>query len=191
MLFSLIRSDLDRFTQSFRLRGQSFSRLKVVLESLLFKAGFQAVLLYRISHWLHQHGLTYPAWFLTRLGVTLTGAEIEFNARIGPGLFLAHPVGVVIGRGTVIGARATIFQGVTFGAKSWHPDHITRFPAVGDDCFFFAGCMVLGGVTVGSECVVAANAVVTSDMPDGTLAKGVPARLSARLGSEAILSWSA
>jgi len=97
-LVDLIRSDFERFTETFRLRGQRFSKAKVFLESCLFKAGFQAVLLYRISHWLHQRGWNYFAWFLTRVSITLTGAEIEFNAVIGPGMFIAHAVGLVVGR---------------------------------------------------------------------------------------------
>src|SRR5205823_11843014 len=138
------------------------------------KAGFQAVLLHRFSHWLYEHGWLYVAWYLTRLNVMLTGAEIEFNAEIGPGLFIAHPVGIVVGRGTVIGARATLFHGVTFGVKSWHPDAIRKFPRVGDDCYFFAHAVVLGSVVLGDRCVVAAQTVVTQDLPSGSLAAGVP-----------------
>ena len=85
-LRELIDSDLARFTQTFVLRGQPYSKRRVFWESLIFKAGFQAVLLYRISHRLHQLGWTYLAWFVSRVSVATTGAEIEFNAEIGPGL---------------------------------------------------------------------------------------------------------
>jgi serine O-acetyltransferase len=188
-LRELIRSDLSRFTQTYILRGQSFSKWRVFWESLIFKAGFQAVLLYRVSHWLYQKGFLYLPWFLSRLSLAITGAEIEFNAEIGPGLFVAHPVGIVVGRGTVIGAEATLFQGVTFGVKSWHPDAIRKFPKVGNRCYFFAGAAVLGGVTIGDDCIVGAHAVLTEDMPDGSLALGVPAKVYPNKGRDAILSW--
>src|SRR5436190_16676411 len=100
-LRELIRSDLGRFTQTHILTGQAHVKRRVFWESLLFKAGFQAVLLYRLSHWLFQRRWVYPAWFLSRLSVALTGAEIEFSAQIGPGMLIAHPVGIVVGRGTV------------------------------------------------------------------------------------------
>jgi serine O-acetyltransferase len=135
-LKALVQSDLTRFAQTYQLRGQPYSKRRVFWESILFKAGFQAVLLYRISHWLFGKGQTYLAWMVARLNLALTGAEIEFNAEIGPGMFIAHPVGIVIGRGTVIGSGVTIFQGVSFGVRSWHPDYIRRFPTVGDNCFF-------------------------------------------------------
>lgn len=188
-LKQLIESDLARFTQTFELRGEPYSRRKVFWESVIFKAGFQAVLLYRLSHRLFQRGWIYLPWFLSRLSLTLTGADIEFNAEIGPGMFVAHPVGIVIGRGTVIGSNVTIFQGVTFGVKSWHPAAIRSFPKVGDQCYFFAGAAVLGAVTVENNCVVGAHAVVTTDLPEGSLAIGVPATIHPNKGQEAISSW--
>lgn len=188
-LKDLIRSDLSRFTQTFVLRGQPFSTRRVFWESLLFKAGFQAALLYRISHWLFQKGWIYPPWFLSRLSLAITGADIEFNARIGPALFIAHPVGIVVGRGTVMGSGTTLFQGVTFGVKSWHPDAIRKFPSVGNRCYFFAGAAVLGDVTIGDDCIVGAHAVLTNDLPDGAMALGVPAKIYPDKGREAIASW--
>lgn len=189
-LRELIASDLARFTQTYELRGQPYSRRRIFWESVIFKAGFQAVLLYRVSHWLYQRGWIYPPWLLSRVSIAITGAEIEFNARIGPGMFVSHPVGIVVGRGTVIGANVTLFQGVTFGVKSWHPDAITKFPRVGNKCYFFTGAAVLGDVTIGDNCIVGAHAVVTSDLPDGSLALGIPAKVYPDKGKEAILSWN-
>ena len=189
-LRELIRSDLVRFTQTYALRSQAYSWRKVFWESLLFKAGFQAVLLYRISYRLFRMGFIYLAWLVTRLNIFLTGAEIEFNAQIGPGMFIAHPVGIVIGRGTVIGSNVTIFQGVSFVVKGWDPDSITRFPVVGDNCFFFANAVILGNIRIGNDCVVAAQAVVTRDLPSGSLASGVPATILPDKGRQNVCSWN-
>lgn len=120
----------------------------------------------------------------------MTGAEIEFNARIGPGLFIAHPVGIVIGRGVVMGSQATLFQGVSLAVKNWHPDEIARFPKVGNFCFLFAHAVILGGIELGDYCVVAANAVVTKDLPEGSLARGIPAEIYPNQGKIAIQSWT-
>ena len=174
-LRALVRSDLARFTETFERRRQPFSRSKVLFESFTFKAGFQAVVLYRIAHWCHERGWTYPAWFFCRLNLALTGADIEFNAEIGPGMFISHPVGIVIGRGTRIGSGVTIFQGVTCGARSWRPEAITRFPTIGDNCYLFAQATVLGPIRIGNECIVGAHALVIQDLPDRAVARGVPA----------------
>lgn len=188
-LFYFISRDFARFQETFRLRGQRYSKIKVLLESIFFKAGFQAVLTYRISHWFYHKRCTYISWLLSRINIMSTGAEIEFNAEIGPGLFISHPVGIVIGRGTKIGSGATLFQGVTFGVSSWHPDSIRKFPAAGDNCCFFSHASVLGGITIGNDCIVAANSAVSKDMPDGSLAVGVPAVIHPEKGREKIMSW--
>jgi len=172
------------------LRGQPFSARRVFWESLLFKAGFQAVLLYRISHRLFQRGWIYPPWFLSRLSLAITGADIEFNAQIGPGMLISHPVGIVVGRGTTIGSEVTLFQGVTFGVRSWHPDSIRKFPRTGNKCFFFAGAAVLGDVTIGDNCVIGAHAVVLNNVPNGSLAFGAPAKVYPDKGNEAIQAWN-
>jgi serine O-acetyltransferase len=189
-LISLIKSDLSRFEQTFALRGQQYSKRRVLWESLLFKAGFQAVLMYRISHWLFLKRRVYLAWFLVRLNLALTGAEIEFNAHIGSRLFIAHPSGIVIGRGTVIGSGVTIFHGVSFIVKSWHPDEIKKFPRAGDNCFFFANSIIIGDITIGNNCVIAAHAVITSNMEDGSLAVGMPATIYPKKGKDLIDQWS-
>jgi len=188
-LRELIKSDICRFRQTFSLRSESYAYRRVFWESIFFKSGFRAVLLYRLSHWLYTKGHTYAAWWLTRRNVKSTGAEIEFNACIGPGLLITHPVGIVVGRGTVIGANATIFQGVSFGVKSWHPNSIRKFPRVGRNCFFFTGSVILGDIEIGDYCVIGANAVVNNNMPNGSLALGIPAEIFADKGREQIFAW--
>ena len=50
---------------------------------------------------------------------------------------------------------------------------------------------MLGAVKIGDDCIVAGQSVVTRDLPNGTLAKGVPAKLYPDKGREAIDSWTA
>lgn len=188
-LGALLRTDLARFEETFRLRGQRFSRARVWLESFVFKPGFQAVALYRVAHALHRRGWNYAAWLVARCNQWLTGAEIEFNARIGPGLFIAHPSGIVVGRGTRLGARTTLFQNVTFGARSWHPDEIRGFPQVRDNCFFCANAVVIGAIAIGDDCVIGAGSVVNRDLPAGALAVGVPAKVHDGRGVELLREW--
>lgn len=85
-----------------------------------------------------------------------------------------------------IGSHVNIAQGVTVTALNHNFDksgiHIdqqgitTRPIVIGDDVWIGAGAVILPGVTIGSHCVVAAGAVVTTDVPDGTLVAGIPAK---------------
>ncbi|MFF1831756.1 acyltransferase [Paenarthrobacter sp. NPDC058040] len=61
------------------------------------------------------------------------------------------------------------------GANKWPP--IT----VGDGTWIGASVTILGGVTIGKGCIIAAGAVVTADIPDNSLAGGVPAKVIRKL----------
>lgn len=108
-----------------------------------------------------------------RFWSVVTGADIPLNCRLGGGLLLAHPNGIVIAPGVEIGPNCLIFQQVTLG----HGGKVPGVPKVGGHVDIGAGAKVLGGVTLGDHCKVGANAVVLCDVPPGATAVGVPARV--------------
>jgi serine O-acetyltransferase len=106
----------------------------------------------------------------------LTGADIAYQAEIGPGLVLYHPTGVVIGPGCRVGARATIMQGVTLGSDAVVVgDEQGASPVIGDDAFIGPGAAVFGAVELGDRVRVGANSVVTSSFPADVVIAGAPA----------------
>lgn len=48
--------------------------------------------------------------------------------------------------------------------------------SIGSNCWLGVNCVVTSGVTIGDRCVVGANSVVTADLPPGTIAAGAPAK---------------
>lgn len=104
-----------------------------------------------------------------------TAIEIHPGAQIGKRFVIDHGVGVVIGETAVIGDDVLIYHGVTLGGKTLDP--VKRHPTVGDRVIIGAGAKLIGNITIGNDCRVGANAVVTKDMPAGTVAVGVNARL--------------
>jgi len=49
--------------------------------------------------------------------------------------------------------------------------------SIGDDTWIGRGVMITAGVNIGKGCVIGANAVVTKDVPDYSIAVGIPARI--------------
>lgn len=138
-----------------------------------------AVVLLRVSQWLaHKRFWWRLAPYMKRLNEVLNGFECHLSAEIDEGLFIAHTQGIVIGEGVVLGKRVTIFNGVTFGALARGAEPAGgRYPRVGDEVVVYTGAKLIGPIVVGRGATIGANAVVLSDVPQGCVAVGVPARV--------------
>jgi serine O-acetyltransferase len=174
---ALLRADVEAATHpNFRLYSDRVFWTRA-LAKLIASPGIRAVITFRIAHVLAGRGLAPVAMLLRARALRRSGAEIHPRATIGPGLFLVHTSGVVIGPDVVIGARARIHQGVTLGEPVHVGDGIWAAPSVGDDVTIGAHAVLIGAVKVGDRAVIGANAVVTADVDPGTVVAGVPARL--------------
>ena len=101
----------------------------------------------------------------------VTGADIPLGCKIGGGLLLPHPNGVVIHSDVVVGPNCLIFQQVTLGMANGGVPKIAGHVDIG------AGAKVLGPIVVGAHARVGANAVVIRDVPAHATVVGVPARV--------------
>jgi serine O-acetyltransferase len=111
------------------------------------------------------------AVFRHRCWSVVTGADIPLNCKLGGGLLLPHPNGIVIHPEVEIGPNCLLFQQVTLGAND------RGVPTIGGHVDIGAGAKVLGPVTIGQHARIGANAVVITDIPIGATAAGVPARV--------------
>jgi serine O-acetyltransferase len=143
------------------------------LEVFLVYSGLHAVWTYRLSHWLWTHRARMLARILSQLARFATGVEIHPGAQIGRRLFIDHGMGVVIGETTTIGDDVMIYHNVTLGGTGLRRGK--RHPTIGDRVMVGAGAKVLGAVTIGSDSIVGANAVVVRDAPPNSVLVGVPA----------------
>ena len=95
---------------------------------------------------------------------------------------------VVVGRDTLFSHDCQVLTGIHrfhHGRRaSLHgPPPFAEVPdrgrdiVIGEGCFFGAGVTVIGPCVIGDDVIVGAGAVVTRDLPAGTFAAGVPARV--------------
>lgn len=105
------------------------------------------------------------------------GNYISPQAKIGRRLRLPHPTCIVIGEGVVIGDDVTIYQNVTMGGRIVGDWRKGNYPEISGNSVIFAGAVIVGKVRIGRNCVIGANSVVTTDIPDNSTAVGAPARI--------------
>ena len=148
------------------------------LEILLCYPGLHALWGYRISRWLWGHGLKLPGRWVSHLFRALTGIEIHPGATIGPGFFIDHGMGVVIGETAEIGAEVTLYHGVTLGGTSLNKGK--RHPTLEDRVVVGAGAKILGAITIGADSRIGANAVVVKSVPPNSVVVGIPGQIVKR-----------
>lgn len=93
---------------------------------------------------------------------------------IGGGLIVQHGFSTII-NAKKIGRDCHIYQQVTIGYNG------TEAPVIGDNVRICCGAKVIGGIRVGSNVVIGANAVVCKDVPDNVVIAGVPAKIIRQL----------
>lgn len=149
------------------------------VENALVYSGLHAIWSYRLAHRLWaKPALRGPARIMTQLTRFLTGIEIHPGATIGRRFFIDHGMGVVIGETAEVGDDVMIYHGVTLGGRTMQ--QVKRHPTIGHRVTIGAGAKILGPLTVGDDSAIGANAVVTRDVPAGSIATGIPAVVRVR-----------
>lgn len=130
--------------------------------------------LHALSRRLYLAHLTPLARFVQGYMRIMFGVSLPPSVEVGADTtFSNNGLGCVIHPDVRIGANCTISSCVSIGCRSKQPE----MPVIEDDCFIGTGARILGPVRVGANSVIGANAVVIDDIPPGSIAVGVPARV--------------
>ncbi len=145
------------------------------LEVFLLYPGVHALLWHRAAHWLYRRRRYFLARWVSQRVRKKTGIEIHPGATIGQRLVIDHGMGIVIGETAEIGDDCLLYQGVTLGGTG--KDQGKRHPTLGNNVMVGSGARILGPFKVGDNARIAAGAVVLREVPPGSTAVGVPARI--------------
>ena len=116
----------------------------------------------------------WNSFWLRRLGIKL-GFDIPPNC-FGPGLYITHPGTIVVNPKTRVGRNCVLNVCVNIGH-----DEKEEAPTIGDNCFIAPGAKLFGGIVLGDNVKIGANAVVNKSFPDGNCTLvGVPAQKTQR-----------
>jgi serine O-acetyltransferase len=153
------------------------------LLKLPMNPGWRAVMLFRAASWAYRHQLEVLSVLFNSLNIALHGCDIFWKARIGQGLTIYHPVGIVIGA-CEAGGNLCVGNGVTIGNREKRQVDGRENPRIGNNVVINAGAVVIGPITIGNNVTVAPNAVVIDDVRDGLVVGGIPARQLTRRNTE-------
>jgi serine O-acetyltransferase len=136
------------------------------------KKKYVVMKLHRASHSLYVRKIPLLPRFIFLFTRLICGCSIPPSVVFGEGTRLAHNgLGVVIHDKCIIGRDVVIQANVVLGGQNG------LAPQIGDYCYIGAGACIIGGVKIGRDVIVGANAVVTSDVPDASVVVGVPAKI--------------
>ncbi len=144
-------------------------------EVVLSYPSVQAILVHRLAHVLAGENVPFIPRMMSEYIHEKTGVDIHPGATIGPGFFIDHGTGVVIGSTSVIGKNVKLYQHVTLGALSLSNVELIRkknrkrHPTVEDDVTIYAGATILGGrTTLGKGSIIGGNVWLTKSVPPET-----------------------
>ncbi len=146
------------------------------------RPGFRALVMYRFGARLSRVSsgvlglpLKLVYRFLHRWVRNPYGIELHHTAKIGQRVVLAGQAGIAIHELAEVGNECIINQGVTIGADA---ESLTDdAPKLGKGVTLAAGAVIVGNVRIGDGVKIGPNAVVTMDVPAGSLVIAPPARV--------------
>lgn len=121
-------------------------------------------------------GTLFPVKYAKKIGVNFEGGVKIY----GTVKWTTEPWLITIGDGCHItdGVRFETHDGGTLLFRKIIPDlEITKPIIVGNECYIGNNVIILPGVRIGNHCIIGAGAIVSRDIPDNSVAVGIPARV--------------
>jgi serine O-acetyltransferase len=146
--------------------------------------GFWVMAVYRFGQWRYGvrplvvrklFSLVYKILF--KFVQIITGIELPCEATVGRNFVIDHFGGIIISGYARFGDNCRIRNGVVVGLRRVE-EHFA--PVIGNNVDIGAGAKLLGRITIGDNSIIGANAVVLNDVPENSIAIGVPAIIKPR-----------
>lgn len=159
----LVQSDYYRFM------GRKASWL-VMFCKTLSEPSFAFLFWHRISALKRRNPLYIIAKILHRHYMFKYSLLIPSSTKIGYGLYLGHPSGIIINHTAIIGNNVNLSQFTTIGSNEG------KAAMIGDSVYIGPSCCLIEDVKIGAGVTIGAGAIVTKDIPEGAIAVGNPAK---------------
>lgn len=175
----LIAKDMQRYELRKPLTLMGFIRYFYVqpIPGLKF-----TIILRHCQHYRRRNRMLFYFYYLwLRRLKTKYGFDISYRTKIGEGLYIGHSGGIVIHGDTQIGDYCNLSQGITIGVSI--RGNKAGIPKIGNRVFIGPGAVILGGIAIGDDALIGANAIVTFDVPNQSVVAAPVASIISSKGS--------
>jgi len=172
----IIKSDLYRYIQ------EPYS-IKALIKGLRIP-GFRFLFFFRKAAKYRKYtvkGVLYR--LLHRRYSYKFGFQIPVITQIGAGFFIGHFGNVVISPRSLIGKNCNISHGVTVGAIM--NGNRKGSPIIGEKVWMGTNSIIVGGITIGSDVLIAPGAFVNFNVPDHSIVIGNPGKIVSKMNPTA------
>jgi serine O-acetyltransferase len=153
------------------------------LRAVATTPGIWYVVSYRLGRWVRREvrvpvvrEVLKVATFAVHLCLSVVMTmEISFDTEIGGGFYIGHAGYVVINTHAVLGTNCNISPGVVIGEGGRAGQRGT--PVIGNNVYIAPGAKIFGGLSIGDNVAIGANAVVNTSVPPGAVVAGNPGRI--------------
>lgn len=164
----IIKKDLYRYI------GNNCEKTLSQWRYILFTPGFTYIYCFRKSN--------ASSFLLSRIFFSIVlkfvsfkfGIQIPPSTKIGEGFRIVHFGTIVVNPDAIIGRNFTIAQGCLIGNAQGKK---RGTPKIGDNVCMNANSIIVGGVTVGNNVLIAPGAFVNFDVPDNSIVIGNPGKI--------------
>ncbi|WCO03103.1 serine O-acetyltransferase [Psychroserpens ponticola] len=103
------------------------------------------------------------------------GFQIPVSTSIGEGFYIGHFGTIVINEKATIGKNCNIAHNITIGQAN--RGKLKGVPTIGDMVWIGTGAVIVGNITIANNVLIAPNAYVNFDVPEGSIVLGNPAKI--------------
>ena len=166
-----IKADLYRYI------GKDTERLLMQLRYMLFVPGFQYIYFMRKKQY-SKFCLSRILWtVLLKLCSYKFAIQIPSETKIAEGFRIVHWGHIVVNPGAIIGKNFNISQGCLIGNAQGKR---AGTPIIGDNVCMNANSIIIGGVNIGHNVLIAPGAFVNFDVPNNSIVIGNPGQIIKR-----------
>lgn len=162
----LVRSDY------YRIKGRRKVSLLRLWIYTLWEPSFAFLFWHRLSSYKSKSPLYYISKFIHRRYIFKYGILIPSSTRIGYGLYLGHPLNIVVNPTAVIGNNCNLYHSVTIGSNH------KKAAVIGDNVYIGPNVTIVEDVKIGNNVTIGAGSVIVKDVPDNATVVGNPQRVT-------------